>query len=198
MTWIQLFLLLLFQASSLVAGQKMYVSICDFSGVAAKVIDSSKTEVALAFLAAGAQISWVDCNDIGQAKTQVGEQLFVIRLRVGTPTMIYRSVSLDTMGRAYTSERGSGFVADAYFASINLSAEQLDVERDVLLGLVIAHELGHLLLGPGHVPDGIMHGSWQVREALAMRKRWLRFNEEECTVIRDELAKRAQKAAAKY
>jgi hypothetical protein len=47
--------------------------------------------------------------------------------------------------------------------------DQLDPA--VLLGHVIAHELGHLLLDPGHVPTGIMPTSWGARDMEAIGQR---------------------------
>jgi hypothetical protein len=55
-------------------------------------------------------------------------------------------------------------------------AEQHGVDADELLGCVIAHELGHLLLGPGHVPGGVMQAHWSGNELDALRQRRLKFN----------------------
>jgi len=44
-----------------------------------------------------------------------------------------------------------------------------------LMGYVIVHELGHLLLGPGHTAEGVMQTGWNESELHALRQRWLRF-----------------------
>jgi hypothetical protein len=46
-----------------------------------------------------------------------------------------------------------------------------DGDAGVLLGFVMAHELGHVLLGAGHTPDGVMQAAWG--EMYALRQRWL-------------------------
>ena len=78
------------------------------------------------------------------------------------------------MGRAYLAENGEGYLADAYFEAIQKLAARHDA--DALLGVVIAHELGHLLLGEGHVPDGVMQAQWGGAAVKALERRWLQFN----------------------
>jgi hypothetical protein len=195
MRFMWLGLLLLLHGGFLFASQRMYVAICDLAGVPGSVIHQSEAETTFAFTAAGVQVRWVGCSDVPKAKEDHGDQLFVVRLQDRIPVPGSRSVSLDALGRAYTNERGLGYVADAYIPSISLCAEQRGVGREILLGFVIAHELGHLLLGPGHVQDGIMYGTWRGRETRAMMKRWLVFDRDERAIIQEELAKRAPKPA---
>jgi hypothetical protein len=180
--------------SLLFCGEPMYVAVCNLSALPEATVNNAKTEAAFVFSAAGADIQWIACDAIPQARTQLGGQLFIIRLRNGSPRSSSRSVALDTMGRAYTNEPGSGLLADAYMRPIDASAEQKAMNRDLLLGLVISHELGHLLLGPGHVPSGVMCGTWKAREAQAMHKRWLRFDREQSAAIRRELQKLAEES----
>ena len=73
---------------------------------------------------------------------------------------------------------------DAYFQAVQATSEKHHGDSGVLLGFVIAHELGHLLLGAGHTPDGVMQAAWGQRQMDALRQRWLKFNEENATRIR--------------
>jgi len=52
---------------------------------------------------------------------------------------------------------------------------------------VVAHELGHLLLGPGHSADSIMSAAWNGKTLEAVRKRWLTFNQSQRAAIHREL-----------
>jgi len=45
-----------------------------------------------------------------------------------------------------------------------------------LLGYVITHEIGHLLLGPQHVPHTVMEGQWNAQDLKRMSARGLHFN----------------------
>jgi hypothetical protein len=82
-------------------------------------------------------------------------------------------------------------MADAYYQAIEAFAVRYQGDAGVVLGLVMAHEIGHLLLGPGHVPDGVMRSAWSRREMEAVRRRWLTFNQREAPRIRRELQARA-------
>ncbi len=116
--------------------------------------------------------------------------MFTLRLRGDKAWFGNPSVSLETMGRAYTEERGSGYLADIFLPSILQFREDHTTDLTTLLGLVVCHELGHLLLGPGHTSDGIMVGRWSGEQTEAGRKRRLRFTRQQATVILRELDKR--------
>ena len=177
--------------SFLVCGTPMYVSLCNAVGLSEGSTVRAQAETRILFEAAGVEIFWVPCDTIATARLELGDRLFVVRLLGDAPAHTSQSVSLEAMGRAYTSARGSGYLADAYVHSVNDFAKARQVDRDALLGLVISHELGHVLLGPGHVPEGIMSGTWKSHETAEMRKRWLRFQSGQAELVKQELEKRA-------
>jgi hypothetical protein len=96
-------------------------------------------------------------------------------------------MSLDAMGRAFLGDNGHGYLADTYYQAVSDLASRHHADTAVLLGFVIAHELGHLLLGPGQVNGGVMRTGWNVNELQALRQRWLRFNQAESLRIRQAL-----------
>jgi len=93
------------------------------------------------------------------------------------------------MGKAFVEDAG-GYTADAYFQSIQTTSERYQLDPGVLLGFVMAHELGHLLLGAGHTPDGVMQTALGQRQMDAMRQRLLKFNEQSAARIRHALEAR--------
>jgi hypothetical protein len=56
-----------------------------------------------------------------------------------------------------------------------------------ILGAVIAHELGHLLLPYGHSPTGLMRGDWGEQELQGTNFTWLRFTRSQGDLIRRRL-----------
>lgn len=64
-------------------------------------------------------------------------------------------VATDTAGFAVLTGGDSGYAAVSWPA-VQRSALQMDADPAVTLGAAIAHEIGHLLLGPGHARSGIM------------------------------------------
>jgi hypothetical protein len=94
------------------------------------------------------------------------------------------------MGKAFVEAHGGGYMADAYFQAVQATSAQHRGDSGVLLGFVMAHELGHLLLGAGHTPDGVMQAAWSQKQMDALRQRWLRFTEEGAARIRRALESR--------
>jgi hypothetical protein len=173
-------------ASLLTAGQQMNVAVCNLGGVSGSVIASAKAETELVYRSAGVTIVWHDCEAFPPSAGQTNDPWFVIRLRTDKPPLTVGPASLDVMGKAFVEDTG-GYMADAYFQSIQTTSERHHSDSGVLLGFVMAHELGHLLLGAGHAPDGVMQAAWGQKQMDALRQRWLRFNEQSAARIRHAL-----------
>jgi hypothetical protein len=176
-------------ASLLTAGQQMNVAICNLGGVGGSVIAGAKAETALVYRSAGVEIVWHECDTFPSASAQARDPWFIVRLRTDRPPLTVGPASLDVMGKAFVEDHG-GYMADAYFQAIQATSELHRGDSGVLLGFVMAHELGHLLLGAGHTPDGVMQAAWGQKQMDALRQRWLRFTEECATRIRRALEAR--------
>ena len=74
-----------------------------------------------------------------------------------------------------------------YYRIVESVAERTGVDTESVMGCVMAHEIGHLLLGPGHVPAGIMRAEWDTGDLEAIRKGWLVFSHAQNAGIRQEL-----------
>lgn len=171
------------------AGQRINVTVCNLGGVSDSVVSAAKAETELAYLPARVRIVWRACDALPASASQARVPWFVIRLRNDGPPAAAGPASLAVMGKAFVDARG-GAVADAYFPAIRATAEQRHADEGVLLGFVMAHELGHLLLGPGHTPDGLMQAAWGQKEIEALRQRRLRFTGDGAERIRRALAAR--------
>lgn len=108
---------------------------------------------------AGIRVAWIDCQLLAEenppeCNRPVEAAEFVLRI-------LRRSMALgtsgfqDAFGYAYPLQGGGG----AYLTVLYDRVEQETNKRylhGLILGHVIAHEIGHLLLGFGHSPIGIM------------------------------------------
>jgi hypothetical protein len=174
----------------LAAGQQMNVAVCNLDGVRDAIVAKAKTETELVFRSAGVTIVWRDCDVFPTPAEQEREPWFIVRLRTGKPPLTVGPASLDVMGKAFVEEHGGGNMADAYFQAVQATSAQHRGDSGVLLGFVMAHELGHLLLGAGHTPDGVMQAAWSQKQMDALRQRWLRFTQEGAARIRRALESR--------
>jgi hypothetical protein len=75
------------------------------------------------------------------------------------------------LGDALVVRRAGGVLATVHVGSVASLAKTTGTDLAVLLGRVIAHELGHLMMhGPAHARRGLMRPNWtpeEVRRNLA-------------------------------
>ncbi|MBV8732383.1 MAG: hypothetical protein JO336_21440, partial [Acidobacteriia bacterium] len=150
-------------------------------------ITTAEAEAAFAFHTIPAEVTWLDCAT-PSPKSEEGRALrFLVRLRQDVPRYYLREVSLRTMGRAYLSDSGEGYIADIYRPAVEALAQLRVANESSLIGYTMAHELGHLLIGPGHAARGIMSADWGPLEMSRIAKRWLEFDLRDRTAIRRRL-----------
>ena len=83
-------------------------------------------------------------------------------------------------GQTFQDAAGEGNYALVYYAGIKAFRAATTVSTGELLGCVIAHELGHLLLGTAsHSPAGLMSGVWQDTELKQALRHNLLFSDDE-------------------
>jgi hypothetical protein len=173
-------------AGTLLAAERMNVSVCNLGGLPESVVGRAEAEAEAVFRSFEVRVEWKGCED-GPTHGQAGSRWFTLRLRNDKPPAKAGDSSLEAMGRAFIGAGHNGYLADAYFQAIQYLAGRHQADADALLGYVITHELGHLLLGPGHVPDGVMRAGWNADELKALRQRWLQFNQSQRARIQHEL-----------
>jgi len=95
----------------------------------------------------------------------------------------------DAYGLAYVvPDTNRGWLATVFSDRIDRVATRLGVDAGTLLGLVAAHEVGHLLLGSTyHAEGGLMRADWS-DAVLAREGRDWRFSMSEATMILTKLA----------
>jgi hypothetical protein len=70
-----------------------------------------------------------------------------------------------------------GILASVFYDSVKVYAAHRGLNLFQLLGHVIAHEVGHLLLGAdSHSSDGVMRACWSGKELVAAAQRGLSFS----------------------
>jgi hypothetical protein len=133
--------------------------------------------------AAGIELRWMDCTDrLASSPTRVRAMLqatdsdsgYACLTPPGSDEVIVRVVSTpasrrgrphssaDTLGDAYVdTASATGALATVYVDRVDAMAHEAGVDTATLLGRVMAHEIGHLLLGsPAHRASGLMRAEW--------------------------------------
>ncbi|MFL6416497.1 MAG: hypothetical protein ACJ74Y_12610 [Bryobacteraceae bacterium] len=96
----------------------------------------------------------------------------------------------DAMGLAHPFE-GDGKLADINHAYVAQIAMLYDAPLSAVLGAVMAHELGHILLASDHHSGGIMKGNWSRDELELIRTQLLLFTAGDGKHMRLAVARRA-------
>ena len=180
-------------AGSLFSAERMNVSVCNLGHLPESFIAQAESEADTAFRGMDVEVVWAKCQDEVATDEVDRGMRFVIRLRNDRPPKTAGLASLDAMGRSYVSAPNAGYLADIYYKAVEELAQRYGIDEDGLFGSVIVHELGHLLLGPGHSPHGIMHAPWNTADAIAVKQRGLKFTASQQTRIHRNL--QARKAA---
>jgi len=173
------------------AADRFNVVVCNMGNISATDISHAEADVAYVFQSIGLEIDWTDCGDLSH--TTGSSHRFILRVRPhGTGAS---GGLIETMGMAYVTADAPHVYADVYMDGVQRFAESWNAPPKDVLGYAMAHELGHLLLGPRHAPTGLMSAQWTASDLYAMQHRALKFTVAERVSIRRELHGKAPGAA---
>jgi hypothetical protein len=188
------------------AGQKaesavLTVRVYNYAGTEKWILAGAQRQAANILRRAGATTNWIGC---AVSATQHGGEPGCAKPLSG-PEVVLKLLS-HTMGRK-TNQPATTFGFAVPTSPVGLGSvsifvqrvEQLalsgpfsvgyDAARALVLGHVIVHEIGHLLLGPGsHSRAGIMSCPWSQAEIRQIAAAHLSFTETEALAIRERFA----------
>jgi hypothetical protein len=159
------------------------IKVVDNIGASAYVLREASVVAQRVFRAAGVQTAWVVCSrfndvaeqnldDLSAKNPACYENLADMYIQVvNTPRndLVPWQDKLQ-LGAAVFPESGPpGRHSYVLYDRIEKEAETAVCTRISLLGLVMAHEIGHLLLGGGHALEGVMMARWnrEIEEKIA-------------------------------
>ena len=175
------------------------VRVENYAGAPDRLIDSAQTHAAKIFRGFGTEILWVDCGigSWGQAEnpaclTPNGPTDLTVRL---LPESQAKNFPIDpgAFGMAQPSTTGGfGYMAYIFYHRVaELCGRQYP--KAPVLGHMIAHELGHLLLGlSSHSKAGIMSVPWRSKDLQKVGQDGMRFTKQQSDRIRANLLKRLE------
>jgi hypothetical protein len=176
-------------------GLAITVRVYNYARVPASILRTAEQETAMIFREAGVETVWADCRvSTAEPQTATCTQLlssadFFLKLLPPSMARAFPSYA-DTFGLALTEEGRRGKDAMILYGRIAALATTERLYTEDILACVMAHEIGHLLLGRGHSPTGIMRATLNRWELLQAGRGQLKFTPEQSLLIRKEVAAR--------
>ena len=171
------------------------VLVYNLAHVASSILAAAEREAGEILHAAGVRIIWVECpmtstTDRAEGPCRQKLKSTDILLRV-LPRPAKHRLKADVFGFAI-----SPILASVYYDyALRLPVENEYVEFDarIILGCVIAHELGHLLLGSNsHSSAGIMRSPWGQKQLQQALMGTLLFTADEAKLMQAQVRARAR------
>jgi hypothetical protein len=151
---------------------------------------AAERNAARIFHQAGVEVEWVNC--VGPAGSSSQAQCSDNVMRVDLAVRIIphaRTLGDDIFGVSFL-DHDAGTYADLFFEPIeDLHQQNRDISMATIVGDVLAHELGHLLLGSNaHSRDGIMQPHWTRKQLQRGSMGQMRFSKEQSARMRTRIA----------
>ena len=181
---------------------RLTVRTYNYTGEPESVLEPAKEVAAGVFRKLGIQIGWADCTPGSESaqghpacQPRAVFETDVLNLKIISREMAERARHLfpsSTFGFALPAQ-GDGFGSNAtiFYHSVGEVARDAKRLPATILGRVLAHEMGHLLLGmKGHSRHGIMHVPWGPQELGRAAQGALLFGDKQGERIRSKVVAR--------
>ena len=162
---------------------QLRVFVMNDANASTRLLLDAERQAAGVLLQAGVEVEWVNCS---RSSTCYGDEGFGVGGLIVRIVPRARTLSTEVIGVSFLDPRGNGTYADIFFEPVvRLREVNHDVSLAVILGNVMTHEVGHLLLGSNaHAPIGIMRGHWERDDLLSIRAAEMQFTKEQSQRIK--------------
>ncbi len=180
-------------------GLKIVVRVYDYASTSSQAVRQAEEESSRIFHEAGVELTWLDCPT-SQAEAEKHPvcdaplDALPVDLRILPAAMAARlSSSREQAGFALPSGRaGSASAVWVFYLRVQELAASRVASEAQILGNVMAHEIGHILLGPHHhSPLGIMRAHWDRKYLEEASRGELYFTPDQAKLLRSNAQARA-------
>jgi hypothetical protein len=159
------------------------VGIYNYAKIKRSELRQAETLAAALFYTAGVRIVWLECLHKAVSFRSLSDDPapdFSVRiLRDSKSARARRASGVDVMGESIIPSGVdgpvAGGIANIFYEQVKEVTSAWGQYTSAVLGEAIAHELGHLMLGPQHSRRGIMKILWTPRDQALITRCELRF-----------------------
>ena len=176
------------------------VLVANYSQASPAILAAAEREAGRILGQAGLRASWLECSVVPstvstQDPCQKAPEANGIRLRI-LAAPVQDKFQDSIFGFAVHPVLASVYYE---FALRRSKRDDAEFEIPIILGCVMAHELGHLLLGSNsHFDRGIMLARWEVNQVRQLMMGTLLFTPEQSRLMRLEAQVRAERQNLTY
>ena len=173
-------------------GAAVRIRILDYARIPKHVIAQAQRRATDIYRTIGVQIRWQATVRPREASSLSPESLaepsdFAI-IVLSQDMSRCQSVAPDVVGMAIVPPQGGGRIAYVLFDRVRLVARAAQSDVTDILGMVMAHEIGHLMLPYGsHSDNGLMRADWNVKELHRPMRAAFDFTIQQGHMIRSHL-----------
>jgi hypothetical protein len=167
-------------AGQIAAAPAVRVVIQDGAGVPAGSLERARVEATEIFRLAGISVDWIDAETCERRCLIMN----ITAKPVGT-----KSRNRAVVGVTPGARGARGIIAYAFYDRISIFSAELGLDVAKMLGHVMVHELGHLLLPHGaHSLAGVMRPAWDRTQAKRALEGTMTFTPDQAELIRTRLS----------
>lgn len=160
-------------------GATVVVVIDNVARVPTAILNGAKSEASRVYRHSGVEIVWVNSGAQEYPATTTNIRVVLLSPEGASRFLRTEKAGNGVLGQAHADARQ----IYVFWERVRASASRFGGDGGDLLGVVLAHEIGHILLsGMAHSPEGIMQAIVEPRMSAA-----LRFTVEQAEQIRSRL-----------
>jgi hypothetical protein len=167
------------------------ISVYDYANVSTGLLISAEEDARRIFRQAGVETVWTTC--LPKLEKVQPNDCYAVDNSHLMLKILPRAISAqardrsDVLGTALVDDKGVGYYAYVFYDSVQRVAEERKLGH-AMLGDVLAHEIGHLLLGSNsHSVSGIMSAHWRGEELRRISEGSMLFTPSQSRMLRDRL-----------
>ncbi|GAC1640699.1 MAG: hypothetical protein NVS9B14_22240 [Candidatus Acidiferrum sp.] len=170
---------------------RLQVSLFNDARVDSATLAAAEARASAIFSQAGLEVDWLVCDpadptDFTPRRTACSDLAWPAHLSVRIVPRA-RSVASVVFGQAFVDAAGQGVYSNIYYQNLS-GPNRSGLTAGEVLGCVLAHELGHLLLGANsHSPSGLMQSHWDSSALHSAARSDLFFTPAQSATLRSRL-----------
>jgi hypothetical protein len=169
------------------------ISVHDYAEVPAPLLAAAEGQAREVFRQAGLGTVWLNCSPkLERERLEPSSCYFSdtthLTLKISPHAMNAQFRNrIDVLGTSYPDQKGAGYFAYVFYDRIQELAQRRRLGY-ALLADVMAHEIGHLLLGStSHSASGIMCAHWNYEELRNVAEGAMSFIPAQSRIMQDRL-----------